>query len=144
MDEKAIDAKGTGPIKPYLADIQAISDKNALTDEIIKLHMQGVDPFFSVSSGQDMKDCDEVIAEVDQGGIGLPERDYYFKDDPKSVELRKQYVAHVQKMFELLGDKPDIAASKAKTVMAIETALAKGSLDVPPAAIPRRFITVCL
>ena len=139
MDEKAIDAKGTAPLKPYLADIQAIADKKALTDEIIKLHMQGVYPFFTVSSGQDMKDATEVIAQVDQGGIGLPERDYYFKDDPKSVELRKQYVAHVQKMFELLGEKPNVAASKAKTVMAIETALAKGSLDVTSRRDPEKI-----
>jgi len=139
MDEKAIDAKGAAPLKPYLADIQAIADKKALTDEIIKLHMQGVYPFFTVSSGQDVKDATEVIAQVDQGGIGLPERDYYFKDDPKSVELRKQYVAHVQKMFELLGEKPDVAASKAKTVMAIETALAKGSLDVTSRRDPEKI-----
>ena len=79
--------------------------------------MPGVYPFFSVGSTQDMKDATEMIAYVDQGGIGLPERDYYFKDDPKSVELRKQYVAHVQKMFELAGEKPDAAAAKAKTVM---------------------------
>ena len=101
-------------MKPYLADIQAITDKNALTDEIIKLHLQGVDPLFSVSSGQDFKDSTEVIAQVDQGGLGLPDRDYYLKDDPKSVEMRKQYVAHVQKMFELLGDKPEQAAAKAQ------------------------------
>ena len=100
--------------------------------------MQGVYPFFSVSSAQDMKNATEVIAYVDQGGIGLPERDYYFKDDPKSVELRKQYVAHVQKMFELLGDKPDVAATKAKTVMTIETALAKGSLDVTSRRDPEK------
>ena len=80
-----------------------------------------------------------MIAYVDQGGIGLPERDYYFKDDPKSVELRKQYVAHVQKMFELTGDKPDVAAAKAKTVMTIETALAKGSLDVTSRRDPEKI-----
>ncbi len=101
--------------------------------------MQGVYPFFSVGSTQDMKDATEMIAYVDQGGIGLPERDYYFKDDPKSVELRKQYVAHVQKMFELTGDKPDVAAAKAKTVMTVETALAKGSLDVTSRRDPEKI-----
>ena len=69
-----------------------------------------------------------MIADTDQGGLGLPDRDYYTKDDAKSVELRKQYIAHVQKMFELLGDKPAIAAAEAQTVMRIETALAKGSM----------------
>ena len=70
----------------------------------------------------------QVIANADQGGLGLPDRDYYLKDDAKSVELRKGYVAHVQKMFELLGDKPETAAANAQTVMRIETALAKGSM----------------
>lgn len=139
MDEKSIESKGVEPLKPYLSDIQAIKDKSALTAQIIKLHMQGVYPFFSVGSTQDMKDATEMIAYVDQGGIGLPERDYYFKDDAKSVQLRKQYVAHVQKMFELIGDKPDVAASKATTVMAIETALAKGSLDVTSRRDPEKI-----
>lgn len=139
MDEKAIDAKGAEPLKPYLTDIQALKSKSDLTAQIIKLHMQGVYPFFSVGSTQDMKDATEMIAYVDQGGIGLPERDYYFKDDPKSVELRKQYVAHVQKMFELTGDKPDVAAAKAKTVMTVETALAKGSLDVTSRRDPEKI-----
>ena len=139
MDEKAIDAKGAEPLKPYLSDIQGLKSKSDLTAQIIKLHMQGVYPFFSVGSTQDLKDATEMIAYVDQGGIGLPERDYYFKDDPKSVELRKQYVAHVQKMFELAGEKPDAAAAKAKTVMAIETALAKGSLDVTSRRDPEKI-----
>ncbi|HYI96747.1 MAG TPA: M13 family metallopeptidase N-terminal domain-containing protein, partial [Bryobacteraceae bacterium] len=130
MDEKAIDAKGAEPLEPYFSRIEAISSKSQLTDEIVRLHKSGVYPLFSAGSTQDMKDATEVIAYVDQGGIGLPERDYYFKDDPKSAELRKQYVAHVQKMFELAGVKPDLAAAKAKTVMTLETALAKGSLDV--------------
>ena len=76
--------------------------------------MQGVYPLFSVGSTQDMKDATEVIAYVDQGGIGLPERDYYFKDDAKSVELRKQYVAHVQKMFELLAKSRTLRRPKPK------------------------------
>jgi putative endopeptidase len=139
MDEKAIDAKGTEPLKPYLSRIQAISDKKQLTDEIIRLHKSGVYPMFSVGSMQDMKDATEQIAYVDQGGIGLPERDYYFKDDAKSAELRKQYVAHVQKMFELLGEKPDVAAAKAKIVMSMETALAKGSLDVTSRRDPEKI-----
>ena len=69
-----------------------------------------------------------MIAEIDQDGLGLPDRDYYLKTDAKSVELRQAYVAHVQKMFELLGDAPGVAATEAQTVLRIETALAKGSL----------------
>ena len=83
---------------------------------------------FRFESIQDSRDATQVIAEVDQGGLGLPDRDYYLKDDAKSEELRKAYVAHVQKMFELLGDKPEAAAAEAQTVMRIETALAKGSM----------------
>src|SRR6202030_2613467 len=83
---------------------------------------------FGFGSNQDYRDASQVIAEADQGGLGLPDRDYYVKDDAKSVELRKGYQAHVQKMFELLGDKPDVAAAEAQTVMRIETALAKGSM----------------
>src|SRR5262249_47700889 len=66
---------------------------------------------------------------LDQGGLGLPDRDYYLKDDPKSVELRQKYLAHVQRMFELAGEPPDKAKADAQTVMRMETALAKGSLD---------------
>jgi endothelin-converting enzyme/putative endopeptidase len=139
MDEKGIDAKGTEPLKPYLSEIAAIKDKAGLTDALIKLHAMGVSPMFSVGSTQDMKDATEVTAYVDQGGLGLPERDYYFKEDAKSVELRKQYVAHVQRMFELLGEKPEAAAAKAKTVMAVETALAKGSLDVTSRRDPEKI-----
>ena len=83
---------------------------------------------FRFDSIQDFRDANQVIADADQGGLGLPDRDYYTKDDAKSVELRKQYVAHVQKMFELLGDKPETAAAEAQTIMRIETALAKGSM----------------
>ena len=75
-----------------------------------------------------IRDASQIIADADQGGLGLPDRDYYTKDDAKSQELRKTYLAHVQRMFELLGDKPDTAAAEAQTVMRIETALAKGSM----------------
>ena len=83
---------------------------------------------FEFGSDQDFKNSNQVIAEADQGGLGLPDRDYYLKTDPKSEELRRAYVAHVQKMFELLGDKANLAATEAQAVMRIETALAKASL----------------
>ena len=93
------------------------------------LYREGMGGLFDFSSGQDFKDSTQVIAQLDQGGIGLPDRDYYFREDAKSAELRQQYVTHVQRMFELMGDKPDVAKAHADTVMRIETALAKGSLD---------------
>ncbi len=79
-----------------------------------------------------------MIAEVDQGGLGMPDRDYYFKDDPKSVELRKKYVAHMVKMFALLGDADAKAEAEAKVVMEIETGLAQGALDMTSRRDPQK------
>jgi putative endopeptidase len=126
MDEKAIEAAGATPLKPALQEIEKLSSKEELADLVARMADEGV--LFDFSSQQDFRDANQVIAGLDQGGLGLPDRDYYLKDDAKSQELRKQYVAHVQKMFELLGDKPDFATQEAQAVMRIETALAKGSL----------------
>ncbi len=130
MDERGINAKGTGPLKPEIDRINAITDKSALADEVAKLHRLGVNVLFRTESSQDLKNAQEVIAEVDQGGLGLPEKDYYLKTDAKSAETRKEYVAHLQKIFELLGDSAEVAAKKAAAVMTIETTLAKGSMDI--------------
>jgi len=126
MDEKAIDAAAIKPLQPVLDQIQQLNSKRDIAD--IAAVMVSNDALFRFRSDQDYKDSTQVIAEADQGGLGLPDRDYYLKTDAKSVELRKAYVAHLQKIFELLGDKPDAAAAEAQTVMRIETALAKGSL----------------
>ena len=125
-DEKAIDARGAGPLNPWLERIAKVSSKAAIAD--IAAAMIDDNVLFRFDSIQDFRDANQVIADTDQGGLGLPDRDYYTKDDAKSVELRKGYLAHVQKMFELLGDKSDAAAAEAQTVMRIETALAKGSM----------------
>ena len=77
---------------------------------------------------QDPDNSEQIIADLDQGGLGLPDRDYYTKDDAKSKETRERYVQHVQKIFELLGDNPATAKNNAETVMRMETALAKASL----------------
>ena len=126
MDEKAVDAKGAEPLKPQLQRIAGISSKAEIAD--VAAAMADDNVLFRFDSIQDFRDANQVIADADQGGLGLPDRDYYTKDDAKSVDLRKAYLAHVQKMFELLGDKPDSAAGEAQTVMRIETALAKGSM----------------
>src|SRR5271157_691947 len=125
-DEKAIEARGAQPLKPSLDRIEKISSKAEIADVAATMVDDRV--LFEFGSIQDFRDANQVIAAADQGGLGLPDRDYYTKDDAKSVELRKAYLAHVQKMFELLGDKPDAAAAEAQTVMRIETALAKGSM----------------
>ena len=129
MDQKTIDARGLAPVKRDLDRIAAIRDKAHITDAVAELYRVGTSEFFEFGSSQDAKDSTQEIADLDQGGLGLPDRDYYFKTDPKSVELRKQYIAHVARMFELSGDAPAAAAKKADAVMAIETALANGSLD---------------
>jgi putative endopeptidase len=130
MDEKGIDARGSAPLKAGLDRIEALKDKKDLADLVAVLMRNGTPEFFNFSSEQDAKDSTQEIAGLDQGGIGLPERDYYFKTDKKSVEERAAYLAHVAKIFELLGSSPADASRKAQVVMAIETALADGSFDV--------------
>lgn len=130
MDEAAIEKKGPEPLDADLKAIAEMKSRKDVTAEISRLHREGVNALFEMGSGSDFKDASHIIAEVDQGGMGLPERDYYFRKDEKSEDLRKKYVAHVQKMFELLGDTPEKAAAEAERVMEIETGLANGALDV--------------
>ncbi len=130
MDQADIEKKGIGPIKPELDRIAALPNKDALADEVARLQRDGANVLFSFSSEQDFKNANAMIASADQGGLGLPERDYYLKDDQKSVETRQTSLQHVIKMSELLGDSPEQAAAKAQVVMSIETALARASLDV--------------
>ena len=129
MDEEGINKRGLAPVQPYLDEIAAMPNKAALQAEIPKLHRKGIIVFFNFGVGPDAKNSKMNIAQADQGGLGLPDRDYYLKDDPKSVELRKQYLAHVQKMFELAGEPAAKASAGAQAVMKIETELAKGSMD---------------
>ena len=139
MDEQGINRKGLEPLKPELDRIAALANKQAaLRDELVRLHRMGVNAFFNFDAGADFKDSKMNIAQVSQAGLGLPDRDYYLKDDEKSVTLRKQYVAHVQKMLELLGDTPARAAAGAQAVLALETDLAKGSLDVVSRRDPQK------
>jgi putative endopeptidase len=125
MDEKAIEARGIDPLKPDLDRIAAIDSRAQLAD--VAAAMVDDNVLFGFGSSQDFRDASQEIAEADQGGLGLPDRDYYVKDDAKSLELRQQYVAHVRRMFTLLGDSAESAQAEADAVMRIETALAKGS-----------------
>ncbi len=129
MDEAAVEKAGLKPLEQDFHSITAIKSKAELPQEIVRLHREGAGVLFGFDSGSDFKNASQIIAQVDQGGMGMPDRDYYFKDDPKSVELRKKYVAHVARMFRLLGDDEAKAAAEAKVVMEIETGLAKGALD---------------
>jgi putative endopeptidase len=126
MDEKAIEAKGPEPLQTELERIAKISSKAELADAAASLTDDNV--LFRFESIQDYRNANRVVANADQGGLGLPDRDYYTKSDAKSAELRTAYLAHVQKTFELLGDKPKTAAAEANAVVRIETALAKASM----------------
>jgi len=139
MDEAAIEKAGPKPLEQDLHSIAAITSREELPLEIVRLHREGADVLFGFDSGSDFKNASQIIAEVDQGGLGMPDRDYYFKDDEKSVELRKKYVEHVAKMFVLLGDNEAKAAAEAKVVMEIETGLAKGALDQTSRRDPQKI-----
>ncbi len=130
MDEQTINRLGLEPLKPALDRIAAITAKQQpLRDEIVRLHRMGINAFFTFDSGADFKNSGINIAQASQGGLSLPDRDYYLKTDEKSVTLRQQLLAHIQKMFQLAGESGEQAASDAKAVMAVETDLAKASLD---------------
>jgi putative endopeptidase len=111
MDTTAIDAAGIKPIEPELARIALLKSSADLQAEVARLQREGVGALFRFGSNQDAKDSTQVIGGANQGGLGLPERDYYLRDDEKSKQLRDAYVKHVGKMFELLGDPADKSAA---------------------------------
>ena len=128
MDTSAIDAAGIKPLEPELERIRGIKNLADLETEAEVLHTKGVGALFRFSSNQDAKDSTRVIGGAVQGGLGLPEREYYLKEDDKSKQLREAYTKHVAKMFELLGDPADKSAAEAATILKVETALATASM----------------
>ena len=129
MDTVAIDRKGIAPLQAELDRINAMATGADVVAEVIHLHKAGLGVVFRFGSQPDAKDSNKTIAALSQGGLSLPDRDYYLKDDPKSVEIRGRYLQHIQRMFTLAGDSADAAAAKAKTVLELETAIAKASMD---------------
>jgi predicted metalloendopeptidase len=127
MDEKAIDAARTKPLQDEFNRIDAIKDRNDVLKEIAHIHSFGGNVFFRFGSGQDDKDSTHEIAQAGQGGLGLPDRDYYTKTDDASKKIRDQYVAHVTKMLTLLGEPAAKAGDDAKKILAMETSLAQAS-----------------
>ena len=129
IDEAIVNRRGFTPIKPQLDSIASIKSKADLATVVAHLQFEdlGGEMMFGPGSFQDPDNSEQHIAAMDQGGLGLPDRDYYTKDDTKSKENRERYVQHVQKIFELLGDPAAQAKTNAATVMRIETALAKAS-----------------
>jgi endothelin-converting enzyme/putative endopeptidase len=129
MDEQAANQKAISAIAPELKRISSIADKKALVDSLSRLSVMGADPLFRFYSSPDLHDARMVIANVDQGGLTLPDRDYYLKDDPKTQEIRKAFVDYMQKLFTLSGQSATQAAESAQSVLKIETELAKASMD---------------
>ena len=128
MDEAAVNLRGVQAIEPQLTAIAAMKS----VKDIAPLTAHVTLPFsgtllFGAGSAQDPDNSEQVIADLDQGGLGLPDQSYYTKDDPKSKEIRARYLLHVQAVFQLLGDAPDAAKANAETVMRMETVLAKAS-----------------
>ncbi len=130
VDTAAIEKKGMAPIQPELDRIQALKTKEELAAQIARMQRMQVGAFLDFGSQQDFKDASKEIAYADQGGLGLPEKDYYLRTDASSEETRKQYVQHLANMLKLLGEPEAKAQSDAKAVMALETALAKSSMGV--------------
>jgi putative endopeptidase len=130
MDEQGQQRAGLAPLKPGLDAIAALGSIRDLPAYLGRQHLalSGDGMLFGFGSNQDYEDSNRVIAFADAGGLGLPDRDYYTKTDPKSREILEKYLEHVRKMFELLGEAPPLAKKHAQTVLAIETELAKASL----------------
>jgi putative endopeptidase len=138
MDEKAVDAKGVSAVKPQLDRVAAVQDKGTLIDELARLDVAGAGSLFSFYSSSDLHNADQVIAYIDQGGLTLPDRDYYIKDDnPKMKEMRQHLTEYITQTFTLAGQTPQQAADSAQTVLRIETALAKASMDRTSRRDPR-------
>jgi putative endopeptidase len=129
MDEKMVEAKGLNPLQPELDRITGAKDKAALIEAIARVHLIGPNPLFNFYSSPDLHSANDVIAYIDQGGLSLPDRDYYLKDDPKMAEARKSLVQYATQMFTLAGQSTPHAGESAQTVLRIETALAKASMD---------------
>src|SRR5947209_529934 len=127
MDEAAVEKAGATPIKPELEKIQSLAGKSGLPALVAALHAQGVGVFFTFHAGPDPDKSTVNIANVDQGGLGLPDKSYYL--DPKDEELRSKYLQHISKMLQLVGYPADQADTKAKGILALETSLAQVSLD---------------
>jgi len=130
MDEATAEKRGVTAIQPHLDAIVRLKSIHELAPLLGRLQssVPGASFIFNGGSNQDPDDSEQQIADLGQGGLGLPDRDYYTKDDAKSKEIRERYVQYAQKMFELLGDNPEAAKKNAENILRMETALAKASL----------------
>ncbi len=129
IDESAAEKKGTQPLAPYLSKIAALHDKRAALTLMASLDDEGIPTLFSFSSAPDLHQSSMMIAELDQGGLSLPDKDFYLTSDAKAIERRQKFSEHLIRMFGLVGEPTTAAKADAETVLELETALAKASLD---------------
>jgi predicted metalloendopeptidase len=129
IDEDSIEKAGLSPIQPLLDTIAKVNDGKSLAAAVIALHAVSIWPLFDVGSQQDFKDATKMIAGLDQDGLGLPDRDYYLKDDGNLKEVRDFYATHVGRMFALAGYNPAEVKTATADVLRIETKLAKAQQD---------------
>jgi putative endopeptidase len=129
MDESRVNAHGMDPVKPWFAKIDAAHDIAALQEVMADMHDIIVNVPFSMGSQQDPHKPSWVLADLGASGLGLPDRDYYLKTEPRFKEAREKYVEHVTAMFKLAGWDQKAAAAAAQTIMGMETKLAEASLD---------------
>ncbi len=129
MDEKTVDAKGIQPIEPWLKKVQAITTKQQVLDLVAEMQANGLRPVFGFGAAPDLHNSTVNIANVDQGGLTLADRDYYLKPDAKMVEVRAKYVEHIQKMLTLAGETGEQAGKDAAAILALETKMAEASMD---------------
>ena len=146
INEAAVEKQGLSPVQPDLDAIAGAKSAKDLTPLLARLqfayrgYSYSSPMLFAAGSAQDPDNSEQVIAEINQGGLGLPDRDYYTKTDDKSKETRERYLQHVQKVFELSGDKPEVAKKNSETVMRIETALAQASLTRVERRDPHKLV----
>jgi putative endopeptidase len=142
MDLPAIEKAGAKPLKSYLKQIKKIKNAADVQAEVARMHRMGIYPLFQFFAYADEKDSSITIANTYQAGLGLPNRDYYTKTDDKSAELRTKYLAHVARMFELMGDAPADAKTAAETVMRMENRLALASKKPADLRLPENYYNV--
>src|SRR5213080_2513847 len=128
LDSTAIERAGAGPLKNELARLDAIASREDVARALARGHHHGWDPLFNFGGTPDFKNSTMVIAAASQGGLGLPDRDYYVRDDSTARTLRTAYLEYVSRTLGLLGDAPAVADSEAQRILALETALAQASL----------------
>jgi putative endopeptidase len=130
IDTEAINRKALAPLQPDLARIEQLKDKKQLTPLLAYYQLTNVNAFLGLGEQQDFKDASKQIAMADQGGLGLPERDYYFREGEAAEKTRQAYVQHIGKMLRLIGESEAESVSHAKAIFQLETALAKASMDI--------------